>query len=90
MSLSLTPWARKSARQRRWLQDLDGTYYRNFALIQAELDEAMARGRGGRADDLIAEGLRVLEEGPIRKAELGPRDVLAGPPQPVIWAPQPH
>jgi hypothetical protein len=47
------------------------------ALVQAELDQAMARGRGRLADDLIAEGLRVLEEGPLRKDELGSRDVLS-------------
>jgi hypothetical protein len=37
----------------------------------------MARGRGRLADDLIAEGLRVLEEGPLRKDELGRGDVLS-------------
>jgi hypothetical protein len=42
----------------------------------------MARGRGRLADDLIAEGLRVLEEGPLRKDELGPRDVLSEQAQP--------
>ena len=52
-------------------------YYRTYALIQAELDQAMARGRGRLADDLIAEGLRVLEEGPLRKDELGHGDVLS-------------
>ena len=43
----------------------------------AELDQAMARGRGRLADDLIAEGLRVLEEGPLRKDEPGRGDVLS-------------
>jgi len=62
--------------QRCWLQDEDGTYYRTYALIQAELDQAMARGGGRLADGLIAEGLRVLEEGPLRKDELGRGDVL--------------
>ena len=45
-------------------------------LIQAELDQAMARGRGRLAEDLTAEGLRVLEEGPLRTDELGRGDVL--------------
>ena len=31
----------------------------------------------GLADDLIAEGLRVLEEGPLRKDEPGRGDVLS-------------
>ena len=43
----------------------------------AELDQAMARGHGRLADDLIAEGLRVLEEGPLRKDEPGRGDVLS-------------
>jgi len=68
-------WKRKLG-QRCWLQDHDGTYYRTYALIQAELDQAMGRGRARLADELIAEGLRVLEEGPQRKDELGPGDVL--------------
>jgi hypothetical protein len=48
----------------------------------AELDQAMARGRGRLADDLIAEGLRVLEEGPLRKDELGRGNVLSPPSHP--------
>ena len=50
---------------------------RTCALIQAELDQAMARGRGRLADELIAEGRRVLEEGPLRKDEPGRGDVLS-------------
>jgi hypothetical protein len=76
MSLWL-PTRKRKLGQRCWLQDHDGTYYRTYALIQAELDQAMARGRGRLADDLIAEGLRVLEEGPLRKVELGHGDVLS-------------
>src|SRR5204863_446179 len=76
MSLWL-PTRKRKLGQRCWLQDHDGTYYRTYALIQAELDQAMARGRGRLADDLIAEGLRVLEEGPLRKDELGQGDVLS-------------
>jgi hypothetical protein len=76
MSMWSPTWKRKLG-QRCWLQDHDGTYYRTYALIQAELDQAMARGRARLADDLIAEGLRVLEEGPLRKDELGPGDVLS-------------
>jgi hypothetical protein len=75
MSIWSPTWKRKPG-QRRWLQDQDGSYYRTYALIQAELEEAMARGRGRLADDLIAEGLRVLEGGPLRKYELGRGDVL--------------
>ena len=37
----------------------------------AELDQAMARGRGRLADDLIAEGLRVLEEGRCARTSPG-------------------
>jgi hypothetical protein len=37
----------------------------------------MMRDHGKLADDLIAEGLRVLEEGPQRRDELGSRDVLS-------------
>jgi hypothetical protein len=77
MSLWL-PTRKRKLGQRCWLQDHDGTYYRTYALIQAELDQAMAHGRGRLADDLIAEGLRVLEEGPRRKDELGHGDVLTG------------
>jgi len=76
MSLWL-PTRKRKLGQRCWLQDHDGTYYRTYALIQAELDQAMARGRARLADDLIAEGLRVLEEGPQRKDELGHGDVLS-------------
>ena len=75
----MSPWLPTRMRkpgQRCWLQDEDGTYYRTYALIQAELDQAMARGGGRLADGLIAEGLRVLEEGPLRKDELGRGDVL--------------
>jgi len=68
-------WKRKPG-QRCWLQGQDGSYFRTYALIQAELDQAMARGHSRLADDLIAEGLRVLEEGPLRKYELGRGDVL--------------
>ena len=77
MSLWL-PTRKRKPGQRCWLQDHDGTYYRTYALIQAELDQAMARGRGWLADDLIAEGLQVLEGGPLRKDELGRGDVLIG------------
>jgi hypothetical protein len=71
------PTRKRKLGQRCWLQDHDGTYYRACALIQAELDQAMARGRGRLAGDLIAEGLRVLEEGPLRKDEPGPGDLLS-------------
>jgi hypothetical protein len=77
MSLWL-PTRKRKLGQRCWLQDYDGTYYRTYALIQAELDQAMKRGRGRLADDLIAEGLQVLEQGPLRKDELGHGDVLTG------------
>jgi hypothetical protein len=76
MSLWL-PTRKRKLGQRCWLQDHDGTFYRTYALIQAELDQAMARGRGRLADDLIAEGLLVLEGGPLRKDELGHGDVLS-------------
>jgi hypothetical protein len=85
MSLWLPTLKRKFGQQRCWLQDYDGTYYRDYALIQAELDQAMAHRRGRLADDLIAEGLRVLEEGPLRKNRLEPGDVLSG--QAPGWGP---
>ena len=71
-----SPARKRKLGQRCWLQNQDGSYYRTYALIQAELEEAMARGRGRLADDLIAEGLRVLEEGPLRKYALERGDVL--------------
>ena len=40
------------------------------------------RGRGRLADDLIAEGLRVLEEAPQRKDEFGRGDLLSEQAQP--------
>jgi hypothetical protein len=67
------------------MQAPDGMYYRNYALIQEELGRAMAAGHGRTADSLIAEGLRVLEEGPLRKLQLGRGDVLVGLPQNATW-----
>jgi hypothetical protein len=72
-----SPTRKRKLGQRCWLQARDGSYYRTYALIQAELEQAMARGRARLADDLIAEGLQVLEGGPLRKYELGPGDVLS-------------
>jgi hypothetical protein len=66
------PTRKRKLGQRCWLEDHDGTYYRTYALIQAELDQAMARGRGQLAGDLIAEGLRVLEEGRSGRTSSGP------------------
>ena len=71
MSLWL-PTRKRKLGQRCWLQDHDGTYYRTYALIQAELDQAMARGRGRLADDLIAEGLRSSRRGRCERTSLGP------------------
>jgi hypothetical protein len=70
---------------RCWMQAPDGMYYRNYALIQEELGRAMAEGHGRTADALIAEGLRVLEEGPLRKLALGRGDVLVGAPANATW-----
>ncbi|MEP7023005.1 MAG: hypothetical protein ABJB47_04170 [Actinomycetota bacterium] len=85
MSQWLPALKRKAASQRCWLQSPDGMYYRNYALIQSELEQAMANGQGRLADVLIAEGLRVLEEGPLKKARLGRGDVLVSAPKATNW-----
>ena len=85
-NLNLLPaLKRRLSAPRCWMQAPDGMYYRNYALIQDELGRAMAAGHGRTADSLIAEGLRVLEEGPLRKLALGRGDVLVGTPANASW-----
>jgi hypothetical protein len=60
--------------KKSWLQDKDGTYYRNCPLIMAERKRAIFR-RGA----LSREWRETYIIGVQRKDTLGPRDVLVQP-----------
>jgi hypothetical protein len=69
---------------RQWFQAEDGTYYRNYPLIRDERQAVLAwpdsaPGKYEIFSALLDEGRQVMTGGVLRKAALGPGDVVAEP-----------